>query len=328
MKMNVKIKKQGLLKEDTQNQNTSNDGFAISADDKGFFRKINELTRSAAEARGETISINSEKFRLEGGKVDTKTGLSDADRVLAAELAAQYQTDQGELQALADDEAEKEYEKFMRDQSTNNIITGSWEDFLNTFITAVASQFGIKLSYRSYAISNKRNGDDPNDSMLYPGTGDYKIYSDPEVDVYIDASGSWRNSEAEKYGDQLIEALEDLAASGHMNIKLNKLFFGDKISTDKDSTGNGGTTAWALIQKDILAKKPSNVIFITDSDMGHQGIHGRTVTPPGNVWYIWGNLSPDNWRYEAYCKDVMIPELHSSNPTGTYQFFLRELKIN
>lgn len=259
--------------------------FAIEADDRGYLRQLNDIIKQAQEAAGKTIDIKAEQGRLEGGRVVNNNTSDKENQKLMAELAGKFYTDNGTIQAEADEDAKKAYDDYMFNKASGNILLGNWDSFLNSMTTTIKQQLELEIPYNTYARKNHHNDEDKTDTIRRPGVDTYTLSSRPTIDIYLDQSYSWRNTTAEKIGNELVTALREMDKNNAITINL--LFFANKIHASKEPCWHeNGTKAWELIQKDILAKKASNVMIITDYDMGRQGTHGMIVTPPGNIWYI------------------------------------------
>ena len=111
----------------------------------------------------------------------------------------------------------------------------------------------------------------------------------PQINIYIDESGSCMGPLARNLLDQCASAFAEFIDEKHpeeSKIKVDWYYFGSVVSTDPDSTGGG--TSWAPLKAHIKETNPDNVIILTDSDL--QGQHGGAhIRIPGSLWCIFVN---------------------------------------
>lgn len=131
----------------------------------------------------------------------------------------------------------------------------------------------------------------------------------PTLRVYMDCSGSFNRSdiEAERAA---VAVLGEFEKRGKCSIEL--LYFSSNLHTDYNSAAReGGTSAWKQMVEDMQAKKPTNVVIMTDSDMdGLARNTSLTYVAPGCVWYIWKDSTSPN----------MLDKVKGRR--GTYEFSL------
>lgn len=102
----------------------------------------------------------------------------------------------------------------------------------------------------------------------------------PSINVYWDVSGSFSVAEKTAAARSAISTLNDYVKRDQ--ISINTFYFADRVSDT--AAGAGGGTRGKPIQEHIKATKPTNVIIITDDDIGDCS---SVVTVPGAVWMLF-----------------------------------------
>lgn len=106
-------------------------------------------------------------------------------------------------------------------------------------------------------------------------------YDSSVLQVYIDQSGSWGDSEL-----GLIKRILS-AVRGINNVKIEVYYFANHVHTDPTSARvEGGTGAFNEIMSNLNDTQPDNVLIVTDSDFDWRGGNG-TYIAPGGVWMIF-----------------------------------------
>lgn len=257
---------------------------------------------------------------------ENKERLTDIERdvmdpIYADELEMEDEANKAEdptTKKLKAREAEKKRIKDLADKEAA-AGTGSLEKFKHDLKQAIGEQIGRwqDVEEPTYAKVDRHHEDD---DMVSPG---YYIDEVPEedkpsVDVYIDQSGSWSDSDVRIALNAVAELLK---FEKDELLDLNIFYFSEFLSTDRAyARAHGRYECWDLIIEQICAKpKTKNVVMITDDDIGINwgapGCHGCKVGPSttvdGCVWFLWKNGS----------REPMAPaKLRGKQGTFQYQF--------
>ena len=162
---------------------------------------------------------------------------------------------------------EQELKKFRNDP----II--QFEGSLNKFIK---KQIAL-IEEPSYARFNKKYD---GTGLIRKGMRRYEDESKISVQVYFDRSGSWDESKT-KIGRQAIATLDKYVRTGKLTVKIS--YFNHEVFDTYTEKGTDGTWGSPILA-DILAKKPDNVIIMTDSDIDDCK---EFVEVKGVVWYLF-----------------------------------------
>lgn len=109
----------------------------------------------------------------------------------------------------------------------------------------------------------------------------------PLINVYHDDSGSFDSAEKTAAAFKAIETLNQYVRDG--DIEINVYYFADKVGSERGKVG-GGTRGTPILDH-IEQTKPTNVIVITDGDIGD--CH-RVVKVPGAVWMLFYDSRSQN----------------------------------
>jgi hypothetical protein len=257
---------------------------------------------------------------------ENKERLSDIERdimdpIYADELEMEDESNKAEdpmAKKLKAREAEKKRIKDLADKETA-AGTGSLEKFKQDLKQAIGEQIGKwqEVEEPTHAKVDRHHEDD---DMASPGYYVDEIPEEekPSVDVYIDQSGSWQDSDVRIALNAVAELLK---FEDEELLDLNIFYFSEFLSTDRAyARAHGRYECWDLIIEQICAKpKTKNVVMITDHDIGINwhapGCHGckvgPSVTVDGCVWFLWKNGS----------REPMAPaKLRGKQGTFQYQF--------
>ena len=138
----------------------------------------------------------------------------------------------------------------------------------------------------TWLVLNRRYEDDPDMVVRGKRTTDVTRPTVPSIEVFLDYSGSWTESDLIR-GRAVIEDLSEFVEDG--KLKLNIFYFTNDIATTPEGARakGTGTGAWPHIINQILASGCTNVMILTDSDMDDWGDHSKKVLIDGCVWYLW-----------------------------------------
>lgn len=257
---------------------------------------------------------------------ENKERLTDIERdlmdpIYADELEMEDESNKAEdptAKKLKAREAEKKRIKDLADKEAAAGI-GSLEKFKQDLKQAIGEQIGKwqDVEEPTYAKVDRHHEDD---DMVSPGYYIDEIPEEekPSVDVYIDQSGSWRDSDVRIALNAVAELLK---FEEDELLDLNIFYFSEFLSTDRAyARAHGRYECWDLIIEQICAKpKTKNVVMITDDDIGINwgapGCHGCKVGPSttvdGCVWFLWKNGSRE---------PVAAAKLRGKQGTFQYQF--------
>lgn len=257
---------------------------------------------------------------------ENKERLNDIEReimdpIYADELETEDESNKAEdptAKKLKAREAEKKRIKDLADKEAA-AATESLEKFKQDLKQAIGEQIGKwqEVEEPTYAKVDRHHEDD---DMASPGYYVDEIPEEekPSVDVYIDQSGSWQDSDVRIALNAVAELLK---FEDEELLDLNIFYFSEFLSTDRAyARRHGRYECWDLIIEQICAKpKTKNVVMITDHDIGIDwhapGCHGckvgPSVTVDGCVWFLWKNGS----------REPMAPaKLRGKQGTFQYQF--------
>lgn len=179
-------------------------------------------------------------------------------------------------------EAQKNAEKYKASP------TGQLSKFKRDLKNFIANQID-EIEERSFARPNSRYA---YRREIIKGKHNYEDENVPLVNVYFDHSASWDAAKIAS-GVEAISQLNSFVKAGEL--QLDVYYFGNRVSTNPNDTG-GGTYGEPIMQH-IKETNPTNVIVMTDSDIGAWGgVNGcqSFVEVPGAVWFLWkGGVSTD-----------------------------------
>ena len=212
-----------------------------------------------------------------GGVIETKDELEDRlkrieDTLKDDSVAQALSRETKEKISKAD--AKKEADRIKRElERFRNDPIIKFEESLRHFLKKQMK----RLEDRTYAKFNKRYDDS---DFFMKGVRRYDSPQIPTVQVYFDRSASWDESKT-KVGRQALATLDQYVRAG--KLKLSISYFNTKVFDTYIERGTGGTYGSPILM-DIQAKRPDNVIVMTDSDITDCR---ETVEVPGVVWFLF-----------------------------------------
>lgn len=175
--------------------------------------------------------------------------------------------------------------------------------FLNSLDKLIRSQIA-RIRERTWRRPDKNVvvGSD----VLRKGRASVQSRNIPLISIYYDRSGSWNDPEKTAVGDQAIAMLRTRYERKGL-IKLELRYFADEVGSNPDNIG-GGTTATQKILDDIVERKSTNVIIMTDSDMETAGNFTKAVEVPGGVYFLFKGGRCE--RIMKYLRGKMLTEAY------------------
>lgn len=124
--------------------------------------------------------------------------------------------------------------------------------------------------------------------LLGKGRGTSHNQKIPKLAVYFDQSASWGDYDVQR-GFKAISALNEYVK--RRQLKIDVYYFALGIhDTPWPARREGGTCTADTLIEDIAAKKPNNVVIMTDGDVD-SGDNTEYVTVDGGVWLLFKNAS-------------------------------------
>lgn len=239
--------------------------------------EFNELINSSLDLANEVIKVSYSTdlpSRIKEIKADASSTLKN--RELDAEDNAIINKERKDKIAANETESDR-YER------TRSSLK-SMQSFSKTIYRAIADQVdSIEDEEDSWSVIDRRHEDDP--SIIVPGKkiDDLPEGEIPSIDLYIDQSGSFDNSDI-KRAKAAISNIVEFERRGE--VKLRIYYFADHVySWPEAARAEDGTMAWDYIIDNIIANDTKNVIIVSDSDLNYAD------TPPlkvdGIVCYLW-----------------------------------------
>ena len=239
--------------------------------------EFNELINSSLDLANEVIKVSYSTdlpSRIKEIKADASSTLKN--RELDAEDNAIINKERKDKIAANETESDR-YER------TRSSLK-SMQSFSKTIYRAIADQVdSIEDEEDSWSVIDRRHEDDP--SIIVPGKkmDDLPEGEIPSIDLYIDQSGSFDNSDI-KRAKAAISNIVEFERRGE--VKLRIYYFADHVYSWPEAARAGdGTMAWDYIIDNIIANGTKNVIIVSDSDLNYAD------TPPlkvdGIVCYLW-----------------------------------------
>lgn len=213
-----------------------------------------------------------------------KADASDAtkNKELFDEDEVYLKPERDERKALRAKQREAErYKKRMANNNQNKLR----DDIFETISEQVRA---YEEEEETWLVLNRRYEDDPDMVVRGKRTTDVTRPTVPKIEVFLDYSGSWSESDLIR-GRAVVEDLSEFVDDG--KLELNIFYFTDDIATTPEGARakGSGTGAWPHIVNQILASGCTNVMILTDSDMDTWGDHSKKVLVDGCVWYLWKN---------------------------------------
>ena len=122
--------------------------------------------------------------------------------------------------------------------------------------------------------------------LLGKGRGTSHNQKIPKLAVYFDQSASWGQDDVER-GFRAISTLNEYVKRGQLKIEVY-YFAVDIHDTPEPARREGGTCRADKLLEDIAAKKPNNVVIMTDGDVDSMD-NTKYVTVDGGVWLLFKN---------------------------------------
>jgi hypothetical protein len=175
------------------------------------------------------------------------------------------------------------------DRYKKRIAGNNQNKLRNDIFETIADQVrAFEEEEETWLVPNRRYDDEPD--MVVKGRRNIDVNkpSVPTIEVFLDYSGSWSESDLIK-GRTVVEDLSEFVDDG--KLELNIFYFTDDIATTPEGARKkgSGTGAWPHIINQIIASGCTNVMILTDSDMNEWGDHSKKVMVDGCVWYLWKN---------------------------------------
>ena len=249
-------------------------GTKAAIGDKGDeeFQKEEERKRNEEAAKNGTLESKEE---LENRLKKIQDALADPEM---AKKVTKEATDKKAKEDLKKQEqkAKRELERFRNDPIVK------FENSLNKFLKAQI-EYASEPSYNRFS----RRYSDPD--FILKGNQWREKKGAPTVQVYFDRSGSWDESKT-KVGRAALATLNKYVRIG--KLKLNISYFNSVVFDNYIENGTDGTYGSPILA-DVLAKRPDNVIVMTDSDITDCREY---VQVPGVVWYLFSGGVSENLR--------------------------------
>lgn len=222
---------------------------------------------------------------------DEETHDKDQDAKANAQRIKDFIADKGNLEDAEREVTlnnEKQYNKERADLAKKYFNQNTPLKFLTSLNRLIKTQVGFHRE-RTWRRPSKNTvaGSD----VIRKGRARVEAKVVPLIAIYYDRSGSWKQDPSKtKVGDEAISMLRQNYEKKGL-IKIELMYFGDEVSANPDATGSGGTGACQLILNDIQARKATNVIILTDSDMDYyqdgSNKFTKKVTIPGGVYFLF-----------------------------------------
>lgn len=261
--------------------------------------EFNELINSSLDLANEVIKVSYSTdlpSRIKEIKADASNTLKN--RELDAEDNAIINKERKDKIAANETESD-------RYESTRSSLK-SMQAFSKAIYRAIADQVdSVEDEEDSWSVIDRRHEDDP--SIIVPGKkmDDLPEGEIPSVDLYIDQSGSFDDSDI-KRAKAAISSIVEFKKRGE--IKLNIYYFADHVySWPGPARKERGTGAWDYIIDNIIANDTKNVIIVSDSDLDYADTPLLKVD--GIVCYLW-----------KYGEFATAPVKCLQGRQGTYQY--------
>jgi hypothetical protein len=180
----------------------------------------------------------------------------------------------------------KEQERKRHQRRLNSMSQSKLKD--DIFATIADQVRKFEQEEDTWQIPNRRYEDDP--TMVVKGQRvEDKLRQDiPTIEVFLDYSGSWSQTDLIK-GRDVVSDLQEFVDDG--KLILNIFYFTDDIATTPEGARakGTGTSGWGHIINQVISSGAKNVMIMTDSDMDTWGDHSKKVLVDGCVWFLWKN---------------------------------------
>lgn len=262
--------------------------------------------------REEQIKKEQEEAEKRGFKIHKETPEEREARVKRLQGVFDSSSDEfkKEARAKADidkrSREEKRREEKRKEQSKNAKSISYFEHSIKKFIKKQCEEVEDELSYHRL---NKKYS---TSSLIKPGRRKKEDIV-PLLVVYLDRSGSWGPSDT-VVAENVINSFNKYVKEGLLDIHMKE--FGNKV-VNYGAGGHGGGTAGTPILNDIIAENPTNVVIMTDGDIGDMN---KSVTVPGGVWLIFKQTKDYRNRPEdAWVNKNVIDHVRGKKVTEVYK---------
>lgn len=173
-------------------------------------------------------------------------------------------------------EKKREEERIQKARGGKSI--SAFEHSIKNFIKKQCGEVEDELTYHRL---NKKYS---TSSLIKPGRRKKEDIV-PLLVAYLDRSSSWGPSDT-AVAEKVINSFSNYVKEGLLEIRMKE--FGSTV-VDYGAGGHGGSTNGQPIIDDIKEINPTNVVIMTDGDIGRWSGNQMTesVTVPGGVWLIF-----------------------------------------
>ena len=158
----------------------------------------------------------------------------------------------------------------------------SFSDFKDDLYNAINDQIRFKkIKFDTWSALNRRH---QHDSIMKKGSMSKTIMDAdaPIIDVYIDRSGSWYDSDVQK-GLEALAMLNEFEEAGQ--VVINKWYFSAILTQDAaEARDYSAGTRFDLCLDHLRKSGANNVVVITDSDSNSYIGNESTIDISGHVW--------------------------------------------
>jgi hypothetical protein len=191
-------------------------------------------------------------------------------------------TTQQELEDEDNDFLQKEYKQQKANKPIAQNSFPGFDTFRQDFFRAIHAQ--VVMSEKNQDTWSKLPRRSPEGVLKKGQQGLPYVKTVPTIDVFVDQSGSWTQSELE-VSRKAIEGIQTFVNKGKLH--LNVYYFNDNVSKTLSGVRGSYTMAWGNIMHTINDNGARNVLIITDGDMNTRGDHSLRIQVPGHVWFLW-----------------------------------------
>lgn len=247
-------------------------------DDDTIAKEDEERERQAAQEReedGEEVESEEDKQ----ARLDKIRRFLD-DKDLGNQMSDESQSKVRDEKKRKKAAEQREIEKNLRGVARNTHVMKELAKDLRQFL---AKEVGASKRVDTW---RKYNANYHNSGILRQGHGYQKEGKIPVIQIYVDQSGSWNETEIE-LGKEILRSIQEFERN--KQIKSEVYYFSNIVTTDAaEARRNGGTGAGKTgeFMQQLNSTKPDNVIVITDDDFDGWGLVGD-YTAPGGVWLVF-----------------------------------------
>ena len=247
-------------------------------DDDTIAKEDEERERKAAQEREEDgEEAESEEDRQT--RLDKIRRFLD-DKDLGNQISSESETKVSEEKKRKKAAEKREIEKSLKGVARNTHVMKELANDLRQFLAKEVGKSQRNTSWRKY------NANYDNSGLIRPGYRYEKIGKVPVIQIYVDQSGSWSETEIE-LGKEILRSIQEFERN--KQIKSEVYYFSNIVTTDAAAARrDGGTGAGKTgeFMQQLNETKPDNVIVITDDDFDGWGLVGD-YTAPGGVWLVF-----------------------------------------